>query len=373
MQKEFESIVLGAGIYGLYAARLLSKAGRTVCVLEYDSFPMQRATLVNQARVHYGYHYPRSLSTAIKSAQYFNRFNDDFHFAINRQFKKIYAVAKNYSYTSGEQFMKFCERAQIPCEEIIGLKYFNNSFIETAFETKEYAFDAKKIKDYFMDTLSRYKNVSIYYNTKLDKAEKSGQNYSLITESGQVFSAPYVLNATYASANQVIKKFGFDLFKLKYEICEVILCTVSDNIKNVGLTVMDGPFFSLMPFGLSGLHSITSVTFTPHATSYEQLPTFKCQKCNPKCTPNQLENCNTCPVQPKTAWIYMAQLAKKFLAPSITMHFYKTLFAIKPIFLSSEVDDSRPTVIKIYSKNPTFVSILSGKINTIYDLNEVLL
>ena len=29
-----------------------------------------RATYINQARVHMGYHYPRSYSTAIKSAHY---------------------------------------------------------------------------------------------------------------------------------------------------------------------------------------------------------------------------------------------------------------------------------------------------------------
>ena len=45
---------------------------------------------------------------------------------------------------------------------------------------------------------------------------------------------------------------------------------------------------------------------------------------------------------------------------------------MKPIFKASEIDDSRPTVIKIMSKNPTFVSVLSGKINTVYDLEEVL-
>ena len=40
--------------------------------------------------------------------------------------------------------------------------------------------------------------------------------------------------------------------------------------------------------------------------------------------------------------------------------------------MSSEVDDSRPTVIRKFSTNPTFVSVLSGKINTVYDLEEVL-
>ena len=45
---------------------------------------------------------------------------------------------------------------------------------------------------------------------------------------------------------------------------------------------------------------------------------------------------------------------------------------MKPILMSSEIDDSRPTVIRTYSKRPTFVGVLSGKINTVYDLDEVL-
>lgn len=47
-------------------------------------------------------------------------------------------------------------------------------------------------------------------------------------------------------------------------------------------------------------------------------------------------------------------------------------FSMKPILKASEIDDSRPTVIKQYSSDPTFVSVLSGKINTVYDLDEVL-
>lgn len=45
---------------------------------------------------------------------------------------------------------------------------------------------------------------------------------------------------------------------------------------------------------------------------------------------------------------------------------------MKPILKASEIDDSRPTVIKQYSTDPTFISVLSGKINTVYDLDEVL-
>ena len=49
-----------------------------------------------------------------------------------------------------------------------------------------------------------------------------------------------------------------------------------------------------------------------------------------------------------------------------------SLFSMKPILKASEIDDSRPTVIKQYSSNPTFISVLSGKINTVYDLDEVI-
>ena len=50
----------------------------------------------------------------------------------------------------------------------------------------------------------------------------------------------------------------------------------------------------------------------------------------------------------------------------------ESLFSMKPILRSSEVDDSRPTVIRQYSEDPTFIGVLSGKINTVFDLDEIL-
>ena len=65
-----DKIIIGAGLYGLYAAQKCGAAGQRVLVLERDPAPFMRATYINQARVHMGYHYPRSYSTAIKSAAY---------------------------------------------------------------------------------------------------------------------------------------------------------------------------------------------------------------------------------------------------------------------------------------------------------------
>lgn len=188
----------------------------------------------------------------------------------------------------------------------------------------------------------------------------------------------YILNATYASTNQILKKIkdennDFKPFKIKYELCEIILCNVNEKLKNIGITVMDGPFFSIMPFGKTGYHSLTSVTFTPHMTSYTEVPEFICQKnSNGFCSSSQLANCNDCIAKPKTAWSYMSNLAMKYMRSNYIFKYDNSLFSMKPILKDSEIDDSRPTVIKVHSKNPTFISVLSGKINTVYDLDEIL-
>ena len=103
----YDRIIIGGGLYGLYSALFCGSKGQSVLVLECDPTPFRRATFINQARVHQGYHYPRSISTAMKSAGYFERFNKDYGFCINREFKKIYATAGEYSWTDGEQFEKF--------------------------------------------------------------------------------------------------------------------------------------------------------------------------------------------------------------------------------------------------------------------------
>ena len=82
----YDKIIIGAGIYGLYAALYCGKKGEKVLVLEKEDEAFKRATYINQARVHMGYHYPRSYSTAIKSANYFERFNKDFGFSILSDF-----------------------------------------------------------------------------------------------------------------------------------------------------------------------------------------------------------------------------------------------------------------------------------------------
>ena len=379
----YDKIVIGAGIYGLYAAIKCGKRGEHVLVLEYDKMPLARATYINQARVHMGYHYPRSLSTAKKSANYYRRFHEDFGFAIHDKFMQVYATSSSFSWTNANAFKQFCKAADIKCEELSPSVYFNTAACDGAFLTEEDTYDASLIRNYYIKELEQLSNVEVVYCARISNIVRTDSNVIVEYSANNISylaSSIFLLNATYASTNQILnmiqdetieKNSDFTKFSIKYEQCEIILCSVNDKLKGVGITVMDGPFFSIMPFGKTPYHSLTSVTFTPHITSYDELPTFHCQE-GTNCSPQQLDNCNYCVNRPQTAWEHMSHLAKKYLKPEYEFSYVESLYSMKPILKASEIDDSRPTAIKINSETPKIISVLSGKVNTLYDLDDYL-
>lgn len=379
MSKEYDKIIIGAGLYGLYAANYCGKRKEKVLVLEYDKAPFQRATYINQARVHMGYHYPRSLTTAVKSAGYFRRFVEDYGFCIHSSFEQIYATSEHFSWTDAKQFREFCRAADIRCDEVAPSRYFRPGMCDGAFLTEEYTYDATLLGKFLQEELKNMENVELFYGVRIKKIVREAEFFRIETEQGDCYRTSFVLNAAYAAVNQILNKVEgivADAFPIKYELCEIILCEPQEAMRNVGFTVMDGPFFSIMPFGKTGLHSLTAVTFTPHVTSYDKLPAFACQKrlnqLEFTCTPERLGNCNLCPERPPSAWRYMSHLADKYLKEEYGYAYRESLFSMKPVLKSSEVDDSRPTAIRVLCQQPTLISVLSGKINTVYDLDEYL-
>ena len=368
----YDKIIIGAGIYGLYAALVCGRKGEKVLVLEKEAAAFQRATYVNQARVHLGYHYPRSLSTALSTSRYFNRFVQDFPECIKNDFQQIYATSRLFSWTQAEQFMRFSKAAGIPCQKVPADLYFKDGMCDGAFLTGEATYDAKILCSTLLSRIALLPNVEIRYRSGVTKIERKEKTY-LIFSGEDAFESSYVLNAAYAGVNEICRLAGFTPFAIKYELCEVILGYANDALKDLGITVMDGPFFSIMPFGKTGMHSLTSVTFTPHKTGFAETARFECRKKSKGgCSADSLGNCAACPARPESAWNYMSQLVRKYLKEEYQFTYEKSLYSMKPILLTSDVDDSRPTSIRIHSEEPFFVSVLSGKTTTVYDLEEVL-
>ncbi len=370
--RKFDRVIIGAGIFGLYAAKVSSNKGYKTLVIDIDDSAFLRASSINQARIHNGYHYPRSLATAIKSAEYFNKFNEDFKDCINKSFKKIYAISNHYSWTGSKEFTKFCDNAGIPCEEVQVSNYFNELLIESAFETLEYSFDSSKIRNKLLSEISS-KHITFEFGTELLTCDNYHDYFHLKLSNNEIISTNWILNATYSGINSINNKLGLSLIETKYELCEICMVDVSENIRNIGLTVMDGPFFSLMPFGCSSKHSLTTVVHTPHKASTGSYPIFDCQQLTKgNCSGKSLQNCNNCTYKPESSFDEMCQLANKYLHNSINIVKLDSIFCVKTILNTSEVDDSRPTLISSNLFGAKIYSVFSGKINTIYDLESIL-
>ena len=83
--------VIGGEFYGCVIALELSERHDEVVLLEKADDLMTRASLINQARVHNGYHYPRSIMTAFRSFANFPRFVAEYRDVVDRSFEKVYA------------------------------------------------------------------------------------------------------------------------------------------------------------------------------------------------------------------------------------------------------------------------------------------
>ncbi len=368
-EQKIDCIIIGAGIFGLYAASFLTKQGQRVAIIEKSAKPFSRASAINQARVHNGYHSPRSYETAEKVAEYYNKFIREFDFAINDSFEQIYAIASKGSKTSAQEFINFCREVNIPLQKIDPDLYFKRGSVEAAFLTQECSFDSAKIRDFLIDKIGN--SATYYYNTGIRAVEKRNPAYTVILDDRTYLSAPFIINASYSGINEVIDKFGQNFFNLKYELCEIVLCEVSKEFKNLGITVMDGDFFSIVPFGNSNLHVLTSVGHTPHTVSYSKFPNFGNHANQSICEMHGVSGCVVCSQSIKSAWDKMHTLSQSFLRSDFKIKYKDSKFEVKAILKRSEDDDSRPTIIKYHTTNPTFISVLSGKISTIYDLEKI--
>ena len=75
-------IIAGGGFFGCSIAMMLHRRGWQPIVVEEADDLLTQASRVNQARVHGGYHYPRSLMTAYRSRQNYEIFRQHYRDAI---------------------------------------------------------------------------------------------------------------------------------------------------------------------------------------------------------------------------------------------------------------------------------------------------
>jgi len=350
--QHFNRIVIGGGLFGSFAAVALAKRGLRVCLVEQGSELLGRASLINQARLHTGLHYPRSLDTAKESIVYYDKFR----------------ISRYSSKTSGEEFLAFIHRLNINVQEIPQTTYFQKSTISHAFRVEEPTFDAEELRKILKRRINDSANITLRLNSKVIGGTIGNSVSTIQLDSGHVLSGEGLVIAAYAGTNGLREMFGLKKLPLSFEITDVFLGLVPDSLKNIGFTVMDGPFWSMMPFGHSNFSSLTSVGLTPLEKSND-LPIFSCQTKRRECVPSGLADCNSCDFRPTSNFEHIQQQVSMHLKDSIRFDDTARLTTVKTVLTSSEVDDSRPTLIE-KENNLNVWTIFSGKITTIFDIEE---
>ena len=376
VQQKYDFIIIGGGIFGVYAAIYLAGHRQRVCLIEKEAGMMLKASTVNQARLHGGYHYPRSVSTAQMSDENKARFTEDHKPFIHFGFEQYYAIDEFNSFTDGVQFERFCNFIGIPCKPVSQHPLINFGRIESLYVTQEYSFDPVLINQYYRSKLKACSNVRICLNTRPVAAQAAGGGWEveiLNTAEGtrERISAGQVINATYAGSNAINDLFGVRNIELMHEISEIALVSSPQLGDRIGLTIMDGPFASMMPYGKSGLLSLSSVAYTHHKVSYEASPAFVCQQINLDCQPEYLANCNYCVAKPASNQKKMVAQIRQYLEDEVELNYFGSLFTIKSKLMANYIDDGRPTEIAVLNDNPRFYCIFAGKINSIYEIEKV--
>jgi hypothetical protein len=365
----YDRVVVGGGLFGAYSSLVLGRMGFSVLLVEQGSEIMGRASLVNQARLHTGLHYPRSIVTARESLGYYERFRERFPAAVF-DFEQIYAISSHNSKTSPRDFQNFVDRLGLDFEVIEPERYFNPGTVELALKVEEPTFDARILREQILNEIESDPNIELCLETAVIGGKLSNAGSFLSLSNGSQVETDGVVIATYAGINSVRQLLGLPGLPLSFELAEIILGSVVPEMRGIGFTVMDGPFWSMMPFGNSASVSLTSVGITPLRKA-QTFPIFNCQTLRSGCSPISLSDCNTCNVRPPSGLTHQVQQMKLFLRDQDFFTPTKSLMTIKSILNTTSVDDARPTLIQKESNSKTW-TVFSGKVSTLFDLEGAL-
>jgi len=353
-------LVIGGGFYGCCLALLLRSISDNVVLVEAGDKLLDRASRVNQARVHTGFHYPRSAITAVKSMALHQRFAANFPDAVIGDFQMLYAVAARRSRISAKRFLRMFHDMGAPITPASPSQaaLFDSGMIEASFACTEFAFDYSVLRRHVANRFDAL-GVDVRLDTRVAAIEDRADGAVAHLASGETIAARQVFNVTYAQINSLLRSGNLPEAEVKHELAEIALVRVPPELERVGITVMDGPFFSCMPYPAERLHSLTHVRYTPHLSWTDQASARSAYEV-------------LASVAPESRHRHMILDGKRYVPALGEAEWDHSIYDVKTVLIKNERDDGRPILFRQQPPGSHVISIMGGKIDNIYDLFDLI-
>lgn len=330
--------VVGAGIFGCTVAVDLARNGALVDLFEAGYDILEGTTARCQARLHSGYHYPRSPETALAARTGAIEFAARYPESIIKDVAQYYAIAPD-SVTSPEDFISFCKELELPYEEQKPAQLRN---VDLCVKVPELFIDVDRLRRELRKDLWRA-GVSITTNHRVgtDSFLESFQSYDRVVWAtyGQHWPDP-----------------------LRFEVCEVPVLEIG-RYPRQSVVILDGPFGGIDSRGK--LHSLYHVNHTVRWSWVGVGEPF---------IPEAFQKLVSRAPMPLKASRYTEGLALRQMINSLSHFFWAlepggqgvsiyhgSLWSVRAVLPTVDATDERPTLIKDTGKH---IYILSGKICT---------
>lgn len=330
--------VVGGGVFGCTASLELDLAGAEVVLYESEPSILDRASRRNLLRLHRGYHYPRSIETALQARDGAVEFERQYPTAVTWRNEHHYAIAARGSRTDTEGFIEFCAGLQLPLEHRMPT-FLKGDAVASSFVVEEPSIDLVRLKQEI--------------ERRLDRSRVTVRVGEAATPR-VIDQYDYVVLAAYASSSGFLAAASLPVPRRRFDLCEV--CVVrSPGLAGRSVVVLDGPFVSLVPIPRTDFSLLYHVVESVRRR-YEDFAAVADDPLAP------LLGGHVRPEPGATNFEAMRRGAEEFLVGANRLEYIASAFELRAVLADSFATDARPTEVDWV--DPKVQLLFSGKIST---------
>lgn len=324
--------VIGGGLFGATTAIHLARAGHAVHLYDAKADLMCGATAATYARLHRGYHYPRSPETGRESREAESAFRAEYGDCVIDGGKQAYIVAEG-GHVTPEQYRAFLEGED--------LQFFQEG---NRFDVVE-----PRVNLTSLVTCVRRKVTEAGVTARLGHRLNRRECVGLRSRFDRI------VVATYSRTNDILGKLGCEIAEYKFQVVEKPVVELPASLRNASIVVIDGPFGCIDPLDDTPFHVLGHVRETIHAENVGYGADI------PEHLMPVLDKAMT-PAWAHTKFAAVADCLARFVpAVAEAKHVASTL-TVRAVLAGVEKTDARPTLVE--RMDGQVIKVFSGKLGT---------